>query len=117
MDDMAKRYATWEVELCRAGALTIAELSAAGVASILVPYPHAVDDHQTSNARFLSSHGAAVLLPQSELTAQKLAQLLANLTREKLLAMAIAARSQAKPEATRIVAEACIELSGALHEA
>ena len=117
IDDMAKRYAACDLVLCRAGALTIAELSAAGVASILVPYPHAVDDHQTSNARFLSNHGAAVLLPQSELTAQKLAELLANLTREKLLGMAIAARSQAKPEATRIVAEACIELSGALHEA
>lgn len=117
IDDMAKRYAACDLVLCRAGALTIAELSTAGVASILVPYPHAVDDHQTSNARFLSSHGAAVLLPQSELTAQKLAELLANLTREKLLGMAIAARSQAKPEATRVVAEACIELSGALHEA
>jgi len=117
IDDMAKCYAACDVVLCRAGALTIAELSAAGVASILVPYPHAVDDHQTSNARFLSSHGAAVLLPQSELTTQKLADLLSNLTREKLLGMAIAARSQAKPEATRIVAEACIELSGALNEA
>ncbi len=117
IDDMAKRYAACDLVLCRAGALTIAELSAAGVASILVPYPHAVDDHQTSNARFLSSHGAAVLLPQSELTAQNLAELLANLTREELLGMAIAARSMAKPEATRIVAEACIELSGALHEA
>ncbi len=117
IDDMAKRYATSDLVLCRAGALTIAELSAAGVASILVPYPYAVDDHQTSNARFLSNQGAAVLLPQSELTAQKLAELLMNLTREKLLGMAIAARSQAKPEATRIVAEACIEMSGALHEA
>ncbi len=117
IDDMAKRYATCDLVLCRAGALTIAELSAAGVASILVPYPYAVDDHQTSNARFLSNQGAAVLLPQSELTAQKLAELLMNLTREKLLGMAIAARSQAKPEATRIVAEACIEMSGALHEA
>jgi len=117
IDDMAKRYATCDLVLCRAGALTIAELSAAGVASILVPYPYAVDDHQTSNARFLSNQGAAVLLPQSELTTQKLAELLMHLTREKLLGMAIAARSQAKPEATRIVAEACIEMSGALHEA
>jgi len=117
IDDMAKRYAACDLVLCRAGALTITELSAAGVASILVPYPHAVDDHQTSNAKFLSSHGAAVLLPQSELTAQNLAELLVKLTREKLLGMAIAARSMAKPEATRIVAEACIELSGALHEA
>lgn len=117
IDDMAKRYAACDLVLCRAGALTIAELSAAGVASILVPYPYAVDDHQTNNARFLSNQGAAVLLPQSELTTQKLAELLMHLTREKLLGMAIAARSQAKPEATRIVAEACIEMSGALHEA
>lgn len=117
IDDMAKCYAACDVVLCRAGALTIAELSAAGVASILVPYPHAVDDHQTSNAKFLSSHGAAVLLPQSEVTTQKLADLLSNLTREELLGMAIIARRMAKPEATRIVAEACIELSGALNEA
>lgn len=117
IDDMAKRYATCDLVLCRAGALTIAELSAAGVASILVPYPYAVDDHQTSNARLLSDHGAAVLLPQSELTAQKLAGLLSNLTREQLLSMAMIARRMAKPEATRVVAEACIELSGLLNEA
>lgn len=117
IDDMAKRYATCDLVLCRAGALTIAELSAAGVASILVPYPHAVDDHQTSNAKFLSNDGAAVLVPQNELTAQKLAELLTQLTREKLLTMAITARSLAKPEATKVVAEACIELSGALYEA
>ncbi|SFE62960.1 undecaprenyldiphospho-muramoylpentapeptide beta-N-acetylglucosaminyltransferase [Nitrosomonas sp. Nm166] len=117
IDDMAKRYAASDLVLCRAGALTIAELSAAGVASILVPYPYAVDDHQTNNARFLSSHGAAMLVPQNELTAHKLAELLMNLTREKLLGMSMIARSLAKPEATRIVAEACIELSGALHEA
>ncbi len=117
IDDMAKRYAVCDLVLCRSGALTVAELSAAGVASILGPYPHAVDDHQTGNARFLASHGAAVLLPQQELTAEKLASLLADLTRERLLGMAVAARNQAKPEATRIVAEACIELSGASNEA
>lgn len=111
IDDMAKRYAACDLVLCRAGALTIAELSAAGVASILVPYPYAVDDHQTSNARFLSNHEAAILVPQNELTAQKLAQLLISLTREKLLAMAIAARKLAKPEAAKVVAEACVELS------
>ena len=117
IDDMAKRYADCDLVICRAGALTVAELSAAGVASILVPYPHAVDDHQTANAQFLARHGAALLLPQRELTAQKLADLLMELTREKLLNMAMAARGQAKPDATRVVAEACIELSGALHEA
>lgn len=115
--DMAKRYAACDVVLCRAGALTVAELCAAGAASILVPYPHAVDDHQTGNARYLADHGAAMLLPQHELTTEKLADLLANLTRERLLDMAVAARNQAKPEAARVVAEACIELSGALNEA
>ena len=111
IDDMAERYAVCDLVLCRAGALTITELTAAGVASILVPYPYAVDDHQTSNAGFLSNHDAAILMPQSELTAQKLAQMLMSLTREKLLAMAIAARKLAKPEATKVVAEACVELS------
>lgn len=112
IDDMAKRYAECDLVLCRAGALTIAELSAAGVASILVPYPFAVDDHQTGNARFLADHGAAILLPQPQLTAERLAGLLTELTRERLLSMAIAARNLAKPEATRVVAEACMELSG-----
>ncbi|UJP04594.1 MAG: undecaprenyldiphospho-muramoylpentapeptide beta-N-acetylglucosaminyltransferase [Nitrosomonas sp.] len=113
VDDMAKRYAVSDLVICRAGALTVAELSAAGVASILVPYPHAVDDHQTGNAKFLADQDAAILLPQPELTAQKLAGLLMGLTRERLLAMAISARSLAKTEATRMVAEACAELSGA----
>lgn len=111
IDDMAKQYAQCDVIICRAGALTIAELSAAGVASLLIPYPHAVDDHQTSNAKFLSNQGAAILLPQSELTADKLAELLTNLTREQLLNMSIKARSLAKPQATRVVSETCIELS------
>ncbi len=117
IDDMAERYAICDLVLCRAGALTIAELSAVGIASILVPYPHAVDDHQTSNAQFLVSQGAALLIPENELTAQKLAELLSNLMREELLNMAMNARSLAKTEATRIVAETCIELSGVLHEA
>lgn len=111
IDDMAKQYAQCDVIICRAGALTVAELCAAGVASILVPYPHAVDDHQTSNAKFLSDQGAAILLPQSGLTADTLAQLLTNLTRKQLLDMSIKARSLAKPQATRVVSEICIELS------
>ena len=113
IENMAERYAACDLVLCRAGALTIAELSAAGVASILVPYPHAVDDHQTSNARFLAHAGAALLVPQPEFTAQKLTELLTQLTRDKLLNMAMMARSLAKPDAAAVVAEACIELSGA----
>ncbi|MBL8497156.1 undecaprenyldiphospho-muramoylpentapeptide beta-N-acetylglucosaminyltransferase [Nitrosomonas sp. JL21] len=113
IENMAERYAACDLVLCRAGALTIAELSAAGVASILVPYPHAVDDHQTSNAQFLANAGAAILVPQQEFTAQKLTELLMHLTRDKLLNMAMMARSLAKPDAAAIVAEACVELSGA----
>lgn len=112
LDDMANQYAKADVVICRAGALTIAELAAAGVASVLIPFPFAVDDHQTFNARFLSEHGAAVLLPQKELSAEKLVQLLRGLNREKLLAMAQAARSLAKPDATQQVAQVCIALAG-----
>ncbi|PIQ14078.1 MAG: undecaprenyldiphospho-muramoylpentapeptide beta-N-acetylglucosaminyltransferase [Hydrogenophilales bacterium CG_4_9_14_3_um_filter_59_35] len=112
IDDMAQMYAWCDVIVCRAGALTLAEVTAAGVASVLVPYPHAVDDHQTGNARFLSENGAAVLLPQTELNAEKLAELLHGFTREKLLAMAQAAKKLAKPEATADVARVCMELAG-----
>ena len=108
IDDMAARYAAADLVICRAGALTVAELSAAGVASVLVPFPFAVDDHQTGNARFLSDAGAAILLPQTELAPERLAALLRELTREQLAAMADKARALAKPEATRAVAEACM---------
>lgn len=111
IEDMAARYAHADLVICRAGATTIAELAAAGIASVLVPYPHAVDDHQTSNARHLSDRGAAVLIPQREFTADKLAALLSGITREALTRMAVAARAVAKPRATRQVAEACMELA------
>lgn len=111
IDDMAARYAWCDVVICRAGALTIAELAAAGVASVLVPYPHAVDDHQTTNAFYLSASGAAILLPQTELTPQRLAQLLGEFTHKKLLDMAQQARTLAKPDATRQVAQVCMELA------
>ncbi|MCE5181070.1 MAG: undecaprenyldiphospho-muramoylpentapeptide beta-N-acetylglucosaminyltransferase [Betaproteobacteria bacterium] len=112
IDDMGEMYAWCDVIVCRAGALTLAEITSAGVASVLVPYPHAVDDHQTGNARFLSENGAALLLPQQGLTPAGLADLLTGFSREKLLAMAQAARKLAKPEATATVAQACMELAG-----
>jgi len=111
IDDMAARYAAADLLICRAGASTIAELAAAGVPAVLIPFPHAVDDHQTHNARFLSERGGAVLIPQSELTPARLAELLAQLDREKLLVMARAARAAGKPDATRVVAEACMRLA------
>ena len=112
IEDMAAHYADCDLVLCRAGALTVAELAAAGVASILVPYPYAVDDHQTGNARFLSEHQAAVLLPQTDLSPDNLMKILCDLTREKLLAMAVAARKQAMPDAARQVAQLCIQAGG-----
>ena len=90
--DMSNAYASADLVICRAGALTVSELAVAGIASVLVPFPHAVDDHQTSNARYLSDQSAAVLIPQAELTPRKLADLLLGITRETLLDMANRAR-------------------------
>jgi UDP-N-acetylglucosamine--N-acetylmuramyl-(pentapeptide) pyrophosphoryl-undecaprenol N-acetylglucosamine transferase len=111
IDDMARAYAEADLVICRAGAMTVAELSAAGMASVLVPFPHAVDDHQTANARFLADTGAAILLPQRELSPETLSALLRSLSREKLLEMAGKARALGKPEAARIVADRCAELA------
>ena len=111
IDDIADAYAAADLAVCRAGAATVAELAAAGVPSILVPFPHAVDDHQTTNARFLSDAGAAVLLPQSELTAERLAELIAGFDRKRLSQMAASARALGRPGATQAVARACMELA------
>ncbi len=112
IDDMAAAYANADLVICRAGALTVAELAAAGVASLLVPFPHAVDDHQTGNARFLADRGAAYLLPQSELTPDRLAGILSSLDRGRLLQMAENARALARPLAAVAVATVCAELAG-----
>jgi UDP-N-acetylglucosamine--N-acetylmuramyl-(pentapeptide) pyrophosphoryl-undecaprenol N-acetylglucosamine transferase len=111
IDDMARRYAEADLVICRAGAVTIAELSAGGMASLLVPFPHAVDDHQTANARFLAERGAALLLPQRELSPQTLAQMIQGLDRSRLLDMARKARALGKPDAARIVAERCMSIA------
>jgi UDP-N-acetylglucosamine--N-acetylmuramyl-(pentapeptide) pyrophosphoryl-undecaprenol N-acetylglucosamine transferase len=81
------------------------------MASILVPFPHAVDDHQTANAKFLSGRGAAILIQQRDLTPQKLAELIRSLDRPKLLEMARKARALGKPDAARIVAQRCMQLA------
>ena len=112
IDDMAAAYADADLVICRAGALTVAELAAAGVASLLVPFPYAVDDHQTGNARFLADRGAAYLLPQSELTPDRLAGILSSLDRGRLLQRAENARTLAKPFAAVAVATLCAELAG-----
>jgi UDP-N-acetylglucosamine--N-acetylmuramyl-(pentapeptide) pyrophosphoryl-undecaprenol N-acetylglucosamine transferase len=110
IDDMAAAYAWADLVICRAGALTIAELAAAGVASVLVPYPYAVDDHQTVNGQFLEQTGAAMIVQQYELSAGLLAGILKELlaSRERLLKMALAARKQARVDATEVVASHCL---------
>jgi UDP-N-acetylglucosamine--N-acetylmuramyl-(pentapeptide) pyrophosphoryl-undecaprenol N-acetylglucosamine transferase len=109
--DMAAQYAAADLVICRAGALTIAELAAVGVGSILVPYPHAVDDHQTTNAAFLADHQAAIIWPQTRLTPEALARHMAGLDREHLLQMAQRARQLAQVHATATVADVCQQLA------
>lgn len=110
IEDMAGAYEWADLVIGRAGASTVSELACAGVASILVPFPHAVDDHQTANARFLAQAGAAILLPQEELTPERLA-LIRDLKRRQLLEMAEKARALAQPDAAQAVAKVCQEIS------
>jgi UDP-N-acetylglucosamine--N-acetylmuramyl-(pentapeptide) pyrophosphoryl-undecaprenol N-acetylglucosamine transferase len=114
IEDMAAAYAWADVVICRAGALTVAELAVVGVASILVPYPHATDDHQTGNARFLADAGAAILMPQATLTADKLAGLLTDFLEQRGLLEEMAARAQALalPDAARRVAALILQAAG-----
>ncbi|MEH6456108.1 MAG: undecaprenyldiphospho-muramoylpentapeptide beta-N-acetylglucosaminyltransferase [Cocleimonas sp.] len=114
IEDMAEAYEWADLVICRSGALTVAELAAAGVASVMVPYLHAVDDHQTANAKYLSESGAGILIPQKELHAESLSAVLTDLCgdRDKLIEMAIKARRLAKPQATEEVAALCAEYAG-----
>ena len=113
IDDMGAAYGWADLVLCRAGALTIAELAIAGMPSILVPYPYAVDDHQTSNAKYLVDHGAALLVQQQDLSAGRLLELLAQLDFAQLQNMADAAKTLALPDATKKVADLCLEVARA----
>ena len=114
--DMAEALGWADMVVCRAGAMTIAELAAAGVGSILVPFPHAVDDHQTANGRYLTEHGAAEMIQQSELTVEGLAERLLPLAedadrgRERIITMAEQARALAMPNATEDVMQHCLEV-------
>ncbi len=112
ISDMAEAYGWADLAVCRAGALTLTELAAAGLGAILVPYPHAVDDHQTRNGEYLAGAGAARLIPQSALDPVGLAGLLNELLtdRTQVAAMAQAARKLARPAATAEVADMCEEL-------
>ena len=110
IDDIAAAYAWADLVVCRSGALTISELAAAGVPAVLVPFPAAVDDHQTRNAGFLVGQGAAVLIPEAALTPERLAAELERLgsDRAALLAMALRARALARPSATTDLADAAL---------
>ena len=113
IDDMADALADADLVICRAGASTVTELAAIGVAALFVPLSSAVDDHQTRNARFLVERGGGWLMPQAELTPESLAQFLQQATRENLLACASAARRHARVDAAERVADACEQLVNA----
>ncbi len=112
IDDMAGELGAADLLICRAGAMTVSEVAAAGVAALFVPFPHAIDDHQTANARFLSDAQAAWLQPQSALTPQWLADWLGQRTREELQAVAERARAHARPEAAAHIADVCEQAAG-----
>ncbi|MEJ5124932.1 undecaprenyldiphospho-muramoylpentapeptide beta-N-acetylglucosaminyltransferase [Comamonas sp. MYb21] len=111
IDDAAKAYADADVIVCRAGASTVTELAAVGAAAVFVPFPAAVDDHQTANARFLVDAGAGWLVQQSVLTPENLAQMLENMQRTGLVDMAQKAKKMQKLEAAQAVADACVEVA------
>lgn len=107
IDDMASAIGQADLLICRSGAMMVSEVAAAGVAALFVPFPHAIDDHQTANARFLSDAQAAWLQPQAELTPPWLAQWLRQRTREELQAVALQARERAQPLAAANIADVC----------
>lgn len=113
IDDMAAAFGEADCVICRAGALTVAEVAAAGVAAIFVPFPFAVDDHQTANARFLAEQGAALVIQQRDLTAKRLAEVLGGFSRARLGEMARKARACAKADAATRAADRCMELAAA----
>ena len=114
IDDMPSVYEWADLVICRSGAMTVFELAAVGIASILVPYPYAVDDHQTFNAKYLEDAGAAVIRQQDELTADWLVSAVNDFdnNREKLLDMAVAARKLAIPDSAKHIADACLSAGG-----
>ncbi|HEY6455321.1 MAG TPA: undecaprenyldiphospho-muramoylpentapeptide beta-N-acetylglucosaminyltransferase [Steroidobacteraceae bacterium] len=113
IEDMAEAYGWADLVICRAGALTVCELAAVGVASILVPFPAAVDDHQTLNAAYLVDRGAALLIADRDLTPQRLCESLRKLCTDRvpLLEMALKARDLAQPRAAQDLAQACLRVA------
>jgi UDP-N-acetylglucosamine--N-acetylmuramyl-(pentapeptide) pyrophosphoryl-undecaprenol N-acetylglucosamine transferase len=111
IDDTAQAYAQADLIVCRAGASTVTEVAAVGAAAVFVPFPSAVDDHQTTNAKFLVDAGGGWLVPQRDLSAKWLAGLLQTIERPELIRRAVAAKSMQKTSATADVVAACEELA------
>lgn len=111
IEDTAQAFADADLIVCRAGASTVTEIAAVGAAALFVPFPAAVDDHQTVNARFLVDAGGAWRVPQTEFTPESLAQMLRSVDRAQLMGMAQRAREMAKTEAVGAVVAACEELA------
>ena len=116
IDDMAAAYAMADLVICRAGAITVAELTAAGVASVLVPFVASTTSHQRDNAKWMASQGAAVHLPQTELSAAAVAKRLAAMTREQCRAMAEAALAVGKRNANEAIADVLEQLAGSANQ-
>lgn len=113
IDDMATAYAEADLVICRAGASTVSEVACAGVAALFVPFPHAVDDHQTANARYLADADAALLVQQRDLSPQRLAEQLRGMERDGLVAMARRAYAMARRDAVERVVSICESLEHA----
>jgi UDP-N-acetylglucosamine--N-acetylmuramyl-(pentapeptide) pyrophosphoryl-undecaprenol N-acetylglucosamine transferase len=113
IDDMDRRYAEADLVICRAGAITVSELTAAGVASVLVPFMVSSTDHQRDNAALMTQYQAAIHMPQNEMTAQKVASLLQTITRDQCQEMAQAARTLGRRDANERIAEVLEQVSGA----
>lgn len=113
IENMAQTYAWADLAICRSGAMTISELAAVGLPAILVPFPHAIDDHQTHNGAFLVDAGAALMIPQAEFNEARLAAVLSELLSDwhRLEAMSDAARMKAKPDAAHVVADFCLQVA------
>jgi len=114
IDDMSAAYSWADLVICRSGAMTVFELAAAGAASVLVPYPFAVDDHQTANARYLEEAGAAIVRQQHELSEDWVAETIEAFSsdRKRLVEMAVAARQLAIPDSARLIADTCMRGGG-----
>ena len=110
IDDMSKAYQWADIVISRAGAMTVSELMLTSTPAILIPLPHAIDNHQFHNAKILSDNGAAILLEQRDLSVKKLSDLISNLTQEKLDSMGQNAKKLASPNASKIISECLLEL-------